>query len=586
MIPAQTDWNWTNQPRFAANANQRAASKPNVSQPQAGKLALSQPADRVHFGQVKFGQSKNITGPIPPNSLVLMVPGLCSPEESIRPLGDFLKANGHSVHLLKSPFNFKGGSAIESTDWLTRNIDRIRLAEASNRYTKLLSDMKEIPHEERIQFLRERFQLKDNPMGNAVAQAALDVMFTTENNYQNNSDFTNIILKERERRKAIEAKGGALSPETIHQKLHGHLDYVWEHMNDELSPKFVNSSSNKVEQQQQQAALKKTIDHVLDQIAPRVVLVGHSMGGFVSMLTLFGRMHDTAMVIGLSAPGENGTDEIPSGLGVLKGFPNIVQRQARGWAEWLAPALEHMVAGSHVTETLKADHQPFNTTLIAASMPDNYDGLINESNAHLNDKLPGRMNVIVTPRQANIVELASETLHQGHRLFRNIIPGFARVEDYFINSSKFMEGVAYHCGLLQFHEAYWRQDGDLLRGILEAPKNKKGKYDYQQGVPDYAEAVQQIKRAIAPKNYEAERLHILNVLQDQLFDAQKTKTPTEYQKLLDAYRPLCSDLEAIQHEQQPIQHGVPDKARELLGMLDAEEFAVREKRQKRTDAFC
>jgi hypothetical protein len=129
---------------------------------------------------------------------------------------------------------------------------------------------------------------------------------------------------------------------------------------------------------------------------------------------------------------------------------------------------------------------------------------------------------------------------------------------------------------VQFHDEYWQQNGDIVRGILEAPKNKQGQYDYQDGKPDYAEAVTQLRRITAPFNYEAERVHFLDVLQDTLVDARREKAPDDYQKLLKAYLPLRSELEAMSLEAQPIQNGVADKAVELLRILSEVERSKEE----------
>lgn len=524
------------------------------------KPTITQAPDQVRFGKIPY-----ITGPIPPQSLIILVPGMYSPAYSMRPLADFLKPRGHTVHTLASPFNIRGGSALESTDWLTHNIDRIRLDEASKRYTALLDQMEaNIPRAERVDFLCRKLGLTDTPLGKATAKAALGLMFKRDTGYETETDFTRIILQLRQRR---QESGGVLPPETARKQLYSLSAIARKQLHRELLPSFMNTSGQSTDHD---AALEKTIDHVMDQIAPRVILVGHSMGGFVSMLTLFEQMNDTAMVVGLSAPGENGTEAIPNCLGIFRSLPQHLQEKGRNLVEKFAPGLAHMMNGSPETERLKANHQPFNTTLLAVGLPENYDGLVSEKNFLLNDKLPGRINVIVSPQKATISGMVSDHLNTLNRWLR-LNPLYAWSEDYLHQSSELIKGIAYHCGVLQSPPKYWEQDGDILRGIFESPKNPQGKYDYQLGQPDYAESITQIRRAINPHSYEAERVHFLNILEDHLNDARKEKSPEDYKKLLASYAPLQKDLQAIQQERQPLENGVAQKAENILTLFSEAE---------------
>lgn len=538
-----------------------------IRTPHAGPLkVISGPA----ADQVRFGKIENITGPIPPASLVVLVPGMCSPAESMRSLWRYLNERGHSAHILESPFNLRAGCTVASTNWLTHGIDRIRLAEASKRYMAMLTKMEEIPHEDRVEFLRKEFGLQSNELGVATAKAALGLMFTRKSDYRQESDFTRIVLRLRKLRQDM---GGTLPSETAHKQLYQLTTITRNQLHRELLPVFMASGRTKEDFEAQHMALEKTIDHVVDRIAPRVVLVGHSMGGFVSMLTLFEQMHDTAMVVGLSAPGENGTDPIPTGLNLLKKLPVALQQKGREILESVAPGLRHMLGGSPEADKLKANHQPFNSTIFAVGMPGDYDGLVGEQNFRMNDELPGRINVVVTPKLANIIEMASHPLHQLHQLVRTVNPVYSFISDFIVNSSDFLTGIAYHCGLTQYHKQYWAQDGDILRGVLEAPKKserqeKDIKYDYSEhGKPDYDEANRQIRRLLDTANYEAERVHILSVLQDNLADARKEKPADEYAALLKSYRPLSPMLKEMSRERQPLSGGVAEKAEQLLALL-------------------
>ena len=519
-----------------------------------------------HKDQVLFGKIENLTGPIPPDSVVIVVPGISSPAQSVQPLADYFRARGHTVQVLKSPFNIKAGSALASTNWLTHGIDRIRLDQASSRYLALLKKVRQEPLENKLDFLCQELRLKKDTLGQATAQAALELMFTPESSYEEASDFTRIIQRLRQDRAGLE--NALLSDEDAHKRLFSLSIIARNKLYEQLQPVFmrVPTGFTDADFKAKDAALKKTIDHVMDQIAPRVVLVGHSMGGFVSMLTLFEQMSDTAMVVALSAPGENGTDVIPTGLGILKQLPDRLQQQGRKLLESFAPGFRHMVSGSDETDKLKADHQPFNTTLIAVGTPGNHDGLVGEENSRLNDGLPGRMNVIVTPRLANLAAVGSHVLAQLNQLAFDHLPFYSTLGNA-LQAYEPFKGIAYHCGLIQFPEEYWSQQGDILRGIFEVPKDEEGRADYKHGKPDYPAAIGQIRRLIAPMNFDAERLHILNILQDTLQDAQQEKPAAEARKLLNAYQPLRDDLEQISREMQPVRHGVADKARQLLRMF-------------------
>jgi pimeloyl-ACP methyl ester carboxylesterase len=537
----------------------------SVSQPESLPRQFPRPAQAkirtpLLRDQVRFGKIENISGPIPPKSLIILVPGMFSPGASMGPIAEYLQPKGHSVHILESPFNVKADSALASTDWLTHNIDRIRLDEASKQFTTLLGQLEQKPHAERLAALCQALHLKDNSLGRATAQAALGLIFTRKTKYEKETDFTRIILKLRKTREGV---GGVLPPETTRKQLYSLTAIARNQLRRELLPTFLTHAGNI---EAQEIALEKTIDHVMDQIAPRVVMVGHSLGGFVSMLTLFEQMQDTALVVSLSAPGENGTQLIPPALSLFDRLPKHLQVRGREVLERFLPALRHMLAGSSETAKLKADHQPFNTTIIAVGTPENFDGLVGESNFRMNDALPGRVNVVVTPRQAIMARVVSKQLSQMHDLM-HYSPLYTWFSDFLSRSSNFVKGIAYHCGLLQYQEKYWAQNGDILRGLLEAPKNERGQYDYEHGTPDYSEALTQIRRLIAPANYEAEREHLLHVLQDNLADAKKEKPASEFDALRQAYRPLVPDLKAISQEPQPVQGGVADQAKTLLGLL-------------------
>lgn len=541
---------------YGASPAMRKVSQPTTNQ----RLATP------HKDQVLFGKIENLTGPIPPDSVVVVVPGISSPAQSVQPLANYFRARGHTVQVLKSPFNIKAGSALASTNWLTHGIDRIRLEQASARYMALFNKVRQEPIENKLDFLCQELRLKKDTLGQTTAQAALELMFTPESSYEEASDFTRIIQRLRQDRQDLE--NGLLPDEDAHKRLYSLSIIARNKLHEQLQPVFmrVPTGFTDADFKAKDAALRKTIDHVMDQIAPRVVLVGHSMGGFVSMLTLFEQMRDTAMVVALSAPGENGTDVIPTGLGILKQLPDMLQQQGRRLLESLAPGFRHMVSGSDETDKLKADHQPFNTTLIAVGTPGNHDGLVGQENSSLNDSLPGRMNVIVTPRLANLAAVGSQVLAQLNQLAFDHLPFYGKVGNA-LQAHEPFKGIAYHCGLMQFPEAYWSERGDILRGIFEVPKDEEGRMDYKHGKPDYPAAIGQIRRLIDPMNYDAERLHILNILQDTLQDAQQEKPAAETQKLLNAYQPLRDDLERISREMQPVRHGVADKARQLLRML-------------------
>lgn len=544
------------------NQNTRTASTtvPPV-QPAIHKPYIAPATDQVRFGKIE-----NITGPIPPNSLVVLVPGMCSPAQSMRSLSEYLQARGHTTRILESPFNIRAGSARASIDWLRGRIDRIRLEEASNRYIAMLSKMEALPHEARVDFLRQALNLKPDELGQATARAALGMVFKPETGYEDESDFTILIRKLRDNRKS---KRNQPAGEEAHKELVPLTASAHEQLRRVLRPVFLKGVQDEQAIEAQSDALDKTVDHVIDQIAPRVVLVGHSMGGFVSMLTLFKQAKDTGMVVALSAPGENGTEHIPSGLALLKRLPVTLQNKGREVLEKIAPGLEHMLGGSLESYKLKANHQPFNTTILAVGLPGDYDGLVGEQNFRMNDALPGRINVLVTPRKANLVEIGSHSLNQLHQLLSKNAPLYDYCANFVLTMSKFLTGIAYHCGLTQHHDKYWPQNGEILRGIMEAPKNAQNEYDYQSGKPDYGEAVQQIQRLLAPWNYEAERLHVLNLLEDTLSDAQKEEPSERFGQLKEVYAPLIPILKKIQREKQPIRPGVADKANDVLALLES-----------------
>lgn len=532
---------------------------------------------------VRFNQMPHVTGPIPPESLVLVVSGMASPLNAMNSLEQYLKAKGHQTLVMASPAYLLEGNIQASTEWLTPSIDDFRMKESSKRYLKWVDELANLPPLSRVEFLRRKLQLDDSELGKATAQAVLNLMF----NNDKKSKYTALIQAYRDKtregqqensksklsrfsRKADEVPDKKKTAEIHLSQLERReaLDSLnriaREKLSEQLRPVFLQPAQNQAEQARQWNALQKTIDHVLDQIAPRVVIVGHSMGGFVGMLTLFAQRKDISLVVGLSAPGEKGIDEIPKGTGFLRRLPEESQKKARAWLVDKAPAINQMTAGSLETRKLEADHQPFNSTIVAVGMPEDSDGIVGERHFRMNDSLPGRINVLVTPLMANVLAMNDEKLYRFHQRLGELSPVYKWISKTLMERSVLLRSIAYHSGLVQHQEQYWPRQGDMVRAILEAPKNRHGETDYQNGKPDYPAAIQQIRRVLHPHNSEAVRIHFLTLMEDHFRDARKNKSQGEYHNFLMAYQPITYDLANIAREKQPIRNGVADMAQRLL----------------------
>ncbi len=533
---------------------------------------------------VCFSRMQNVAGPIPPESLVLVVPGMAAPSEAMTPLNRYFQERGHQTKVLPSPASLLEGNIVASVEWLAPNIDEFRLREFSDRYVKWVDELAALPKSVRRESLRRKLQLDHSAQGKAVSQAALDMMF--DGNRE--TDYTALVraYKDPRQPEKIESKPsrrGFKGPATDKKsyldlaRLERQVSFdalttmARENLSQRLWPLFLGSAHSGKDPASQWETLNKTVDHVMDQIAPRVVVVGHSMGGFVGMLTLFSQRKDISMVVGLSSPGENGIDEFPSGTAeLIKQLPPDSGQKTRDWLVSKAPAINHMTSGSLQTRKLKANHQPFNSTIMAVGMAGDIDGLVGERNFRLNDALPGRVNLTVTPMKAEVLTMNSEKLGQFHELAKQWNPIYRWVCEQTVDRSVLLQSIAYHSGLVQFQDQYWSRNGDMIRAILEAPKNDQGAPDYQNGKPDYPEAIRQIRRVLHRQNSEAVRAHFLDLMLDYFQDTQESQSPQAYRELLKAYQPIVPDLAEMAQEKQPIENGVRDKAQRLLRQFQPE----------------
>lgn len=499
-----------------------SAARPSATVPAAG------PGVQPAFRGVRFGALARSTFIIPPGSLVVTVPGMFGPKASVEPLKEYLAGQGHEAHSVLVPGIGTAQLMRHSTDWLSSKIDNLRTQAAQRNLRALMRQMKGQDPQAQRDILRRHFGLDDSALATAVVDAVHHLLLDKDSRFVRNVQHLN-----------PEAGFGHMLPKAHYERLSKVLSEAQVQLFDALSP-AVHADGNAVARQE--LALVKIVNRVLDTLAPRVVLVGHSLGGVISAKTQMDDLDDVALSISLGSP-LNGTEEVPPSLRmleklVLPPFRPAYRKALRGLLGVYFPAIEQMNARSRSVKKLQQQDMPPDTSAVSVANP--LDGLVTETNARHNEALPGRLNITVTPREAQVEGLLEEW-HQALLKLLSLNP-FLRLGHGLAKETEAYKGLSHHCGLVQHHETYWPCDGDMLRQVFDDP----------------AHAPERIRRLLHPQNNEAVRERVLALMADRLDD---------HPELAAVYQPLRPDLEALTGQPLPFRNSVAERAEALLARL-------------------
>ncbi len=508
-----------------------------ISTPAVGPSAVLRPAslrpqgsDRLELHGVRFGALARSTFIIPPGSLVVAVPGMFGPKASVEPLADYLARQGHEAHAVMVPGIGTAQRMRHSTDWLGSKIDNLRTEAAQRNVRTLVHRLAKQNAEAQRELIRQHFGLDDSGLATEVAEAVRDLLVGKGSRFARHIQQLD-----------PEAGFGHMRPKAPYERLSTVLIQARLQLLEALSP-AVHAAGLSVAQQEM--TLTKIVNRVLDTLAPRVVLVGHSLGGVISAKTQMDHLDDVALSISLGSP-LNGTEEVPPSLKlleklVLPPFRPAFRKAVRSLLGIYFPAIEQMNARSKSVAKLQQYGMPLDSTAVSVANP--RDGLVTEANARYNEALPGRLNITVSPLEAQVEGLLEEW-HQALLKLMALNP-LLRLGHGVAKETEAYKGLSHHCGLVQHHETYWPCEGDMLRQVFDDP----------------GQAPTRIRRLLHPQNNEAVRERVLALMADRLDDNPG---------LAAVYQPLRSDLEALTGQPLPFRDNVARRAQALLQQLSS-----------------
>lgn len=464
----------------------------------------------------RFGKIPNATFVIPEKQIILDVAGMGGPKSSVVPLTDYFTRKGHKAHAVQVPGIAAARNTIPSTVWLINRIDNARIPVAQGNIATLWLKIWGQDSKTQMAILQKELGLDSSRKATKTALAVAN------------------LLGDKSFRSAIQQLNGAypftdkLKPDD--QRLALLLKDARERLDADLK-----ISIPDVQMRQ------KTVNHVLDRLAPRVTLVGHSLGGFVSSHAILNPDESVGLTIALGSP-VSGTDPVPDSLGWIEKMflPRLrepLKPHVRGGVGQVFPAVHQMNAGSKSVNRLQNADLPFDTTAISVANPN--DGLVKPHNAQFNEDKPGYLNIVVKPLKASI-ETLMEPFQQLALKMAKLNP-LVKLSQVIMHRTPAWEGLAHHCGLVDNHNEYWPQQGDMLNQVLNGPQ-----------------AHERMRKLLAPQNYEPVRVRLLELIID---DVQAHPFRAAH------YKPLEADLKAVAAEKLPFEQNAARQASQLLQLL-------------------
>jgi hypothetical protein len=231
--------------------------------------------------------------------------------------------------------------------------------------------------------------------------------------------------------------------------------------------------------------LRKTVNRVMDMLAPRVITLGHSLGGIVNILALQQDRHDIAMAIGLGSPFH--------GVNVPPPAFNFIGRPVVKFLEphlgKIVPAIPDITRGSAIIKAIQNNGIPIGTTAI--SVTTHGDALVPFRDALLPaHRFANMHNWPVRQSDGSLSVMVSASLQY---LFS--IPGGRQIGKL-LDLSLLGRSINGHLSHVQDHEQkYSVHSGELTEQIIGELAGSH-----------------RLRRQLDPRNFEGHRENILRIL--------------------------------------------------------------------------
>ncbi len=545
----------------------------------ARAIALQTPVvDSVDLNSDKYRDA----GILPPESPILLVPGLFAPTRSINGARVYFRDFGHPlVKSMKVPFIASGQDLEKAAWWLSDMVDDIRIRIARLKLAEFREAIAVEPsgenyRPEQMDLIRRYFRLEDSPAGWQLAGAMFDIAQDFEDRLpklktpylvdgpKTLSEARDYVLKDGGSVLKL-AKNTLKATKTLTMGFYSWIGGVeisdpltfLQHLYKPKPPQIKLSNLMAGYRKQlmalplegyDNAAREKIVNRLLDGLAPRVILMGHSMGGMTATKTLQLPLDpdhadgqsaggDVGMVVAMGSP-LNGVEEPPKALGFLN--RKVAGSPAVDWLKYLIgdyfPGLVQVLRGSGVVQKVQTLGIPDDTTVISISTPD--DSLVSTEGTRLPEDRHNMHNLDVSTKSAG---LGKALFPQGG--------GFWQPFDYLAelagDVSEEWRGLLQHCLHIGHSEEHWSERGEVTLQILS-----------ELGRPDL------LGNILHPANYERLREHTLDLLIRRTRDIPERR---------ERYQPLIPMLEAMTKDALPFADSVDKKAGILLKILKAGE---------------
>ncbi len=424
---------------------------------------------------------------IPPKSLVIAVPGMWSSKSTITPFARYLKQEGHDVYVFAIPHVKWAQRMNQGSKWLSNKIDDVRIVETQRKLFFIQSQLSKLEqNDQKITWIKEYFNLDNSKLANKLVEQIFDLL--------TNSNFVNKI-------QALRSNNDSYSKSTD-EKLSSMLQYYKKTFASNINQDFDSDLFS-----------KKVINQIFDVIAPRVVLVGHSLGGAVALQSLQRASEpknnykdEIAMIVGLGSPFCGAS--VPSRYKLLS--PILYS---------LFYTIHQLNPFSKTITTMQKTDLPVDTTVVSLANP--RDGLVSVENSKLN--CDGNVQIQLTPKEADMTSLMHDNEYQGV-----VVKWLQSVRMSTYNKLSEMgwealKGVRHHCGFLdpQYFDSYYSEQGEINNQIFKGPN-----------------FIQYLKSLLNRNNNEALQKQVLMKMIDTMGD--KDVQANEYIKLIPELEKLVA----------------------------------------------
>ncbi len=424
---------------------------------------------------------------IPPKSLVIAVPGMWSSKSTITPFARYLKQEGHDVYVFAIPHVKWAQRMNQGSKWLSNKIDDVRIVETQQKLFFIQSQLSKLEkNDQKIIWIKKHFNLDNSKVANKLAEQIFDLLI--------NQKFIDEVH-------ALRSNNDSYSKSTD------------ENLSSVLMSYKKTFASNIKQDFNSDLLSKKVTNQIFDVMAPRVVLVGHSLGGAVGLQCLQRA----------SEPKNNYKDEISMIIGLGSPFCGA---PVPSRYKLLSPILYSLFYTIHqlnpfskTITTMQKTDLPVDTTVLSLANPK--DGLVSVENSKLN--CDGNLQIQLTPKEADMTSLMHDNEYQSGIV--NWLQS-VRMSNYNKLSEmgwEALKGVRYHCGFLdpQHFDSYYSEQGEINDQVFKS-----------------SNSIQHLKKLLNPNNNETLQKQILMKMIDAMGD--KDVQADEYIYLVPELEDLAS----------------------------------------------